>query len=139
MDNNFLTGKTNNILIQLFRYLWVGGVAFIMDYGCLFFLTEHAHLDYLISAAVAFILGLIVNYLLSISWVFSNSRLNNKMAEFIVFASIGLVGLIINEAIMYLCCEVLNIHYMISKLCSTGVVFFWNFFGRKLILFTKSK
>lgn len=139
MGYKILKGKTNNVLIQLFRYLWVGGIAFIVDYGSLFLLTEYAHLSYLISAAIAFLLGLTVNYLLSISWVFSDSRLNNKMAEFMVFASIGFVGLLLNEVIMYFCCEILNIHYMISKLCSTGIVFFWNFFGRKLILFSKIK
>lgn len=138
MEIRILTGKTNNVLIQLFRYLWVGGIAFIVDYGSLFLLTEYIRLNYLISAAVAFVLGLTVNYMLSITWVFSGSRLNNKMAEFMVFASIGFVGLLLNEVIMYLCCEIMNIHYMISKLCSTGIVFFWNFFGRKLILFSKT-
>lgn len=138
MEIRILTGKTNNVLIQLFRYLWVGGIAFIVDYGSLFLLTEYIRLNYLISAAVAFVLGLTVNYMLSITWVFPGSRLNNKMAEFMVFASIGFVGLLLNEVIMYLCCEIMNIHYMISKLCSTGIVFFWNFFGRKLILFSKT-
>lgn len=137
MDIKILVGSTNNILIQLFRYLWVGGVAFFVDYGSLYILTEFANFDYLLSAAFGFVLGLAVNYMLSILWVFPNSRLNNKMAEFTVFASIGLVGLLLNEIIMYLCCELLNFHYMISKLCSTGIVFFWNFFGRKIILFTK--
>ena len=139
MDIRILTGNTNNVLIQLFRYLWVGGIAFIMDYGSLFLLTEYAHFSYLLSAAIAFVLGLTVNYLLSIIWVFSDSRLNNRMAEFMVFAFIGFVGLLLNEVIMYFCCEILNIHYMVSKLCSTGIVFFWNFFGRKLILFSKTK
>ena len=139
MGNGILTGKTNNVLIQLFRYLWVGGVAFVADYGSLFLLTDYAQLSYLISAAIAFVIGLTINYLLSIAWVFTDSRLNNKMAEFMVFASIGFVGLLLNEVIMFFCCEVLNIHYMISKLCSTGIVFFWNFFGRKLILFSKTK
>lgn len=139
MNIRILIGKTNNVLIQLFRYLWVGGVAFVVDFGSLFLLTEYAQFRYLISAAIAFLLGLIVNYLLSITWVFSDSRLNNKMAEFVVFASIGFVGLLLNEVIMYFCCDILNIHYMISKLCSTGIVFFWNFFVRKLILFSKTK
>ncbi len=134
-----LKGKANNTLVQLFRYVWVGGFAFVIDYGSLYILKEYIGINYLLSAAVAFIFGLAVNYLLSTFWVFPDSRLNNKMAEFAVFASIGLVGLLLNEIIMFLCCEVLNIHYLISKLCSTGIVFFWNFFARKIILFTKTK
>lgn len=132
-------GDSNSTFVQLFRYLWVGGLAFVIDYGSLFVLTESFGVNYLLSAAIAFVFGLLVNYLLSTIWVFTDSRLSNKMAEFTVFAVIGLVGLVLNEVIMYICSDVLNIHYMVSKLCSTVIVFFWNFFGRKSILFTKSK
>ena len=134
-----LKGEANNTIVQLFRYIWVGGFAFIIDYGSLYVIKEYVGINYLLSAAIAFILGLSVNYILSTLWVFSDSRLKNKMAEFVVFASIGLVGLLLNEVIMYLCCDVFNLYYMISKLCSTGIVFFWNFFARKIILFTKTK
>ena len=134
-----IKGNPNNTFVQLFRYVLVGGLAFVIDYGSLFVLTEYFGVNYLLSAAIAFVLGLMVNYLLSTIWVFTESRLNNKMAEFSVFAFIGLVGLVLNEVIMYICSDILNIHYMVSKLCSTGIVFFWNFFGRKYILFTKQK
>ena len=139
MKGNYLIGKTNSVKIQLFRYLWVGGFAFFVDYGCLFLFTDIFSINYLVSAAIAFTLGLIVNYLLSTIWVFHDSRLNNKMAEFAVFTSIGLVGLLLNEVVIYLFCEIIGLHYMISKLCSTAIVFFWNFFVRKIILFTKTK
>ena len=49
-----------------------------------------------------------------------------------------MVGLGLNELIMYLGCEKLQLHYMVAKLISTAVVFFWNFFARKFILFNKS-
>lgn len=131
-----LKGNTTSTLIQLFRYTWVGGFAFIIDYGVLYFITEYLYVNYLISAAFGFFLGLVTNYLLSTFWVFNNSRLKNRLAEFIVFAVIGIVGLALNEVIIYFCCEFFGIHYMISKLISTILVFFWNFFSRKYILFT---
>lgn len=129
-------GKTTNTLVQLFRYMWVGGIAFIIDYTSLYFLTDYFYINYLISAAFAFLLGLITNYLLSTIWVFNSSRLNNKFTEFLIFGTIGIIGLCINEIIIYICCVFFNLHYMISKLLSTALVFFWNFFGRKYILFT---
>ncbi len=133
---NFFKGKTTNTLVQLFRYLWVGGISFIIDYISLFIFTEYLHINYLISAAIAFILGLTTNYQLSTIWVFNNSRLNNKFTEFTIFSIIGIIGLGLNEIIIYICSEYLNLYYMISKLISTAVVFFWNFMGRKYILFT---
>jgi len=133
---NLFKGKTANTLVQLFRYLWVGGISFIIDYTSLFIFTEYLHINYLISAAIAFILGLTTNYQLSTIWVFNNSRLNNKLSEFTIFSIIGIIGLGLNEIIIYVCSEFLNLYYMISKLISTAVVFFWNFLGRKYILFT---
>ena len=133
---NLFKGKTANTLVQLFRYLWVGGISFIIDYTSLFIFTEYLHINYLISAVIAFILGLTTNYQLSTIWVFNNSRLNNKLSEFTIFSIIGIIGLGLNEIIIYVCSEFLNLYYMISKLISTAVVFFWNFLGRKYILFT---
>lgn len=126
---------TTNIWIQFIRYGFVGGVAFLADYGSLFFFAAIVGLHYLLSAAIAFVIGLTVNYLLSISYVFSASRKTEIWVEFTVFLIIGVVGLGLNELIMWCGCDMLNLHYMIVKLISTGIVFFWNFLARKFILF----
>ena len=126
---------TTNIWLQLLRYGFVGGVAFVADYGTLFLLTHYAGMHYLWSAAVAFAIGLTVNYLLSISWVFNRNRSAKPWVEFMVFTLIGVVGLGLNELIMYVATDLLSMHYMLSKLISTALVFCWNFFARKLIIF----
>ena len=43
-------GKTDNTIVQLFRYTFVGGFAFVVDFGLLYVLTEYAHFHYLLSA-----------------------------------------------------------------------------------------
>ena len=129
--------KTDNTLLQLFRYGFVGGIAFVVDYGTLFLLTNYAGVPYLWSAAIAFILGLVTNYLLSISWVFRRNEAMKSWQEFLLFAIIGIVGLGFNEIIMYLGTDILQLHYMLSKLISTVIVFFWNFLARKYLLFNK--
>lgn len=135
--NCLFSEPTNNILIQLFRYGFVGGIAFLVDYGTLFLLTEYAGVSYLVSGAIAFVAGLVVNYLLSISWVFNQNR-NKKIAkEFLFFTIIGVVGLLFNELIMYVATDLCHLHYMLSKIISTVIVFFWNFFARKVLLFNK--
>ena len=121
----------------MFRYGFVGGVAFLVDYGTLFVLTHYAGVPYLWSAAIAFILGLVTNYLISISWVFQHSGKMRVWQEFVCFAIIGVIGLGLNELIMYVGTDMMHLHYMISKLISTAIVFFWNFFARKFMLFNK--
>ena len=135
--HTIFVAPTNNWMLQLFRYGFVGGVAFLVDYGTLFVLTHYAGVPYLWSAAIAFILGLVTNYLISISWVFQHSGKMNVWQEFTVFAIIGVIGLGLNELIMYVGTDMMHLHYMISKLISTAIVFFWNFFARKFMLFNK--
>lgn len=130
-----LKEKPDSLIGQLFRYAIVGGISFVVDYGSLWLLTEKAGLPYLWSAAIAFILGLICNYLLSTAWVFGESRIKNAWGEFLAFAIIGVIGLGLNELIMYACTDGLGFHYMLSKIVSTGIVFFWNFLARRFLVF----
>ncbi len=137
MLNKLFVEKTDNTLIQLFRYTFVGGIAFVVDFSSLYLLTEFAGLHYLHSAAIAFILGLIINYILSILWVFKSRVINKKLFEFIIFAIIGIVGLGLNELIIWFSTEQLKLYYLHSKLISTAIVYFWNFLARKYILYNK--
>ena len=130
-----LTGKPSGLLGQLLRYAVVGGIAFVVDYGTLWLLTEIAGCHYLVSAAVAFILGLTCNYLLSTRWVFGQGKIQSRAGEFAAFALIGVIGLGMNEGILYLCTDLFGWHYLLSKLISTAVVFFWNFLARRFLLF----
>jgi putative flippase GtrA len=77
---------------QFLRYVVVGGVAFVVDFTVLVLLTEVLGLHYLTSAAIAFCCGLVTNYILSITWVFSTRSLASKRTEFTIFSIIGVVG-----------------------------------------------
>lgn len=123
------------LTVQLLRYGVVGGIAFIVDYGSLYALTEFCGCQYLVSAAIAFIAGLVCNYVLSTRWVFNESRVKSKLAEFTAFAVIGVVGLGLNEVIMFVCHDIAGLHYMAGKIVSTVIVFFWNFLARRFLVF----
>jgi putative flippase GtrA len=132
---DLLFGPTGSLLQQFSRYLVVGGVAFVVDFGLLYLLTEFAGLHYLISAAIAFLFGLLTNYWLSRHWVFNRRTLHNAAMEFVVFAGIGIVGLGLNEAVLWFAQEKIHIHYMIAKVISAGIILVWNFGARKSALF----
>jgi putative flippase GtrA len=130
-----LKDQTDKTRIQLFRYLFVGGAAFIVDLTSLFILTNFLGIYYLISAAIAFILGLFVNYFLSVNWVFNRRTLENRTFEFGIFAFIGIVGLGLNEVFIWFFTQDLQIYYLFSKILAAVIILFWNFFARKFILF----
>jgi putative flippase GtrA len=133
--DRLLKNQTNNTLIQLFRYTFVGGFAFIVDFSLLVILTEFCGIHYLISTAIALTIGLSINYCLSVIWVFDKRKLANKSIEFTLFAIIGIVGLGLNELFIWLFTEFAGFHYLISKIISTAIIYLWNFFARKFILF----
>lgn len=133
-----LVHSTDSTLFQLIRYTFVGGLAFVVDFGLLYILTEYIHLHYLVSATVSFIAGLIVNYIISTSWVFNKKTIKNKRLEFFIFFLIGLAGLGFNNLFLWLFTDYFAIYYLISKILTTIIVYFWNFFARKYILFNKN-
>ncbi len=135
MLRQLFTERSHRFSIQTFRYAIAGGTAFAVDFSALFILTEYAGINYLISAAIAFIMGLIVNYIMSITWVFTKRIFASKRNEFMIFTLIGLVGLVLNELFMWYFTEEMYFHYLVSKLIAVVLVFWWNFLGKKFILF----
>lgn len=135
--NILFVSRTENTLIQLFRYTFVGGGAFVVDFFLLWFLTDICEVDYLLSSMISFLVGLAVNYFISTHWVFAKvtAVLQNKMMEFFIFLVIGIIGLCLNSAIIWLVTEKFRLHYLISKLVAASIVYLWNFFARKYTLF----
>ncbi len=110
-------------------------VSFALDFGTLAFLTEIAGLHYLASAALSFLLGTSLSWLLSVRWVFDVRRYNSRMAEYGLFVFVGAVGLGLNEILLWAFTDGLGLYYLLSKVIAASLVFFWNFGMRKALLF----
>ena len=124
---------------SIVRYAAVGAIATLFDGGALYLFTEFAQFHYLVSAAIGFSVGVFVNYILSIHWVFKERVVANAKIEFLIFAVIGVLGLLWNEVIIYGLVDKLQVHYLLAKGISVLLVFFWNYFARKTILFSVRK
>ena len=124
----------NNIYLQFIRYIFVGGFAFVVDFTLLYVLTEYIHIHYLISATISFTVGLFVNYLLSKIWVFQTKQ-KMQLVEFLIFSLIGVVGLGFNNFFLWFFTAHCSIYYLFAKMITAIIVYFWNFFARRYILF----
>ena len=130
MINNFIHSK---LFKQLFRFGVVGGLAFLIDAGLLYILTEFCHIYYLISSVISFIVSLAFNYVLSIIWVFDVKK-KQTYKEVLLFTILSVVGLGINQLVMFLGVDLLNIYYMLCKIISTIIVMIYNFITRKIFI-----
>jgi putative flippase GtrA len=89
-----------------------------------------------INTFVASMLSGILNYVLSTIWVFHKKQKKGNILRFIVFTIIGAIGLALNIGITSLLTKVCGIHYLVSNLIAQAIVFFFNFFMRKKIVYT---
>lgn len=122
------------LIEQLMKFGIVGVICFGIDYGLMILLTEICGISYLVSSGISFSVSVMVNYTLSLKFVFETDKDNNKVVEFLIFIILSVVGLGINQVLMWVCVDKLHVYYMISKIGVTGVVMVYNFVTRKLIL-----
>ena len=131
MTNKF---KNKKLLYQIIKFTFVGGLAFIIDYITLIICKEVFRIDVLMSAAIAFIVSVVINYILSIKWVFDVNQNNSKKKNFIVFIIFSIIGLLLTEIIMHVGVNIAHINYLVVKIIATAIVMIFNFITRKEFL-----
>lgn len=117
----------------MMKYSIVGGLATAVDFLILYILTDYAGLYYLLSATLSFIVAAFVNYNMNRRWTFQSN--GKKRKQIPVFLTIAVMGLLINNNILYLGVTFLNWHYLLVKIFATGFVMVWNFLGNKYLTF----
>ena len=131
-----------SLLGRFLRYLVTGGLAFVVDFGlfalCLYVFDWH----YLLANLVGLVAGLVLNYTMSIVWVFTaceRTLEKRKVMAFSLFALVGIAGVGINQLLMFLMVGVFDWNEMASKMIAAVLVLMWNFGARKLMLFRERK
>ena len=149
---------TNNGFTQFFRFVFVGGIATVVDlltatlsYEVFGLQAAQLHLlgfdiGALVANAFGFVVGLTVNYLLSVIFVFRYQNIN-RVKEFLSFAVIGIIGLgiklvtvaVLERFALDLNQKVLGLIPMVTVVAAIGtiVAFVWNFVARKFGLYSK--
>ena len=120
--------------MQAAKYGLAAFGGFLADYGALLMLKELLGLHYLLAVPIAFMVGIAVNYLIGIWFVFHRGNLP-LLKELLLFLAISLLALGITEGSMFLLTDLLKIDYRISRLISGVVTYLFNFFSRRVILY----
>lgn len=126
--------KTENLFIQIFKFTIVGGIATVIDFLGIYIFKELFHIPVLISNTLSFIIATVYNYIASIRWVFNVDENKDKKKTFVTFIIFSVIGLILNDLIMWFTIDMFKIYYMIGKLIATCFVMIFNFITRKIFL-----
>ena len=122
------------MLADLGGYGLVSVAALACDYGLLVALTA-AGAHYLLAARVSFTAGMIVAYALSIRFVFARRRTLTREAEAAGFFAVGVLGLLLTQALLYLFVSRAGLTVDVAKAPTTAVVFAFNFLCRRGMVF----
>ena len=120
-------------ILQYAKFAVVGIISLMVDYGVLVFLTENTAfgLDYFQASAFSYTLSIFVNYILSMKYVFHGKEDMSRMKEASIFFVLSLIGLFLNQMVMWFTVECLGIYYAMAKLLSTLMVTNYNYISRK--------
>ena len=129
----------------------VGVIAFFIDFGIFKLLSGVFGVNYLVANFFGFTISLIFNYIASMTFVFERKENADRRAEFVIFTVLSIVGLLLNELIIFVCIEgiYLKIPYLTAnmsrqwaetfgKIVATGIVMVYNFITRKIFLEKKA-
>lgn len=145
------------LAFEIIRFLIVGGIATVVDFftmGIILYLFNpsiYPHfynvfyggtgnpslLANMVGTGSGFVVGLIINYVLSVFFVFINKGKSKSTKGFLQFAVLSAIGLAIHEIGMYLLGGLLGINEWIIKIVMTLIVLVYNYLSRKLLIFKK--
>lgn len=134
---------------QFIVYVFLAGIATIVDFAVLFLLTSIFNIWYLLSATISYFCGMLTNFTLNKIINFKNKS-KFIVRQFLLFAIVALIGLGLNNLILYLMVEHIKIAFDVpenydklwlffAKCISVFIVMFWSFFGHKKITFNLLK
>ena len=140
-------GRTSEVL----RFLIAGGVCFLVELGMVILLKGQLGIDTLIATPIAFLVSVILNYILCVVWVFRGTK-NQGAGAKAGFLITSLIGLGLNELLMLLFRLILGEDaviltlggreinmYVLNKCLATLIVMIWNYFSKRAVLYRKAK
>ena len=134
-NSTLLDIASNCLEFKIVRYFFVGGAAAVVDLSLFFIFARLLGYHYLFVGAGAFTVAAVVNYFLSIRYVFISGTRFRGNKEFAWVYVVSAVGLLLNQIILYIGVDALHQDMMLAKITAIGLVFGWNYLARKHFVF----
>jgi len=121
------------LMRQFVKFSFAGIIASLTDVALLALLKEVFEIEVMIASAISFCVAVIVNYILSMTFVFK-SKNSNKAGEFTTFVLLSVGGLCINQLIMYFGAVYMSFYYLLIKVVAMVIEGIYNFVTRKIFI-----
>jgi putative flippase GtrA len=112
----------------------VGMSGMIIDFGTTWICKERLKMNKYIANSTGFVCAMFSNYFLNRYWTFESTD-NHIATQFTKFLFVSLIGLGINNLLLYLLVKNTKLNFYLLKLMVIGIVFIWNYFANLLYTF----
>lgn len=121
---------------HLILYGIIGSLSSSIDFLIFTILVQIIHFPYIAANCISVLGGITTSFLLNRNY---NFKVKDKMKlRFTVFLTVGLVGLLLSNIILYTCIEIFALESIFSKLLSIVLVVFFQFLLNKYVTFKPS-
>ena len=89
-----------------------------------------------ISTTVGFLFGLLVNYILSITFVFVSADQKTRgrdVKSMLIFTAVSVIGWGLTVLLVWLFSRIMM--DLLARIIAAGIVMVWNYLGRKILIF----
>lgn len=127
------------IIKEGLKYAVVGGIATLSDISTLYLLVTYFDIYYLYGTVIGFFVGSVVNYFISVNWVFASRRFRyNFTLEFGSYILISTSVLGFTVLAMWILTEIFGVYYLYSRILLIFFTYILNFSLRKYFLHRKN-
>ena len=113
-------------ILKFFKFCIIGFSGMIIDFGTTWLLKEKIKINKYVANSCGFILAASSNYLWNRIWTFKSH--NNQIgSEYASFIGISIIGLGLNNLIIWILSDKMKWNFYLSKAIAIGTVTLWNF------------
>ena len=114
------------LILKFLKFCVVGFSGMVVDFGVTWLCKEKFKWNKYVSNSIGFVLAATNNYIWNRWWTFQSDNANIPI-EYGKFLVISVIGLGLNNLVVYLLHEKLKLNFYFAKLIAIGVVTVWNF------------
>ena len=124
--------------VELFRFLIVGIIATLCDWGAFYVLAYPLNVHYGPAFIIALVVGALINYASNKKFTF---RCTSRKVphQFGVFFILMMMSLLIGMHVMGVLVEWFNAEAFFARIMTTGIMFFPNYLMHRYVTFNKNR
>lgn len=130
-----MSESTAAILFKFLKFGLVGFFGLLLDFGVTYLIKEKLNLNKYVANSLGFTVACASNYSLNRAWTFHSAdpAIVWQLSKFLL---VSVVGLLLNNLILYFLTDRVNINFYYSKFLAIVLVFCWNFSVNYLYTFS---